>query len=254
MDNNKGKSEENKEQPEKIKGWVIIVVVAVVYAMIPIFLNCFVRHGVPRGLSAWSAFSSDVWFSFIGSYAGAIGTIIVGWIAYRQTEIIRQQDDAQRVLQETQRKQWEALQRLAAAYQIKPNLSFEEMSWLACNGSGQILHIQSLVNHILYQQYGINERPVGDEFIIIRIVYSSTGLVPPNEVEIESISWRIANSTYSIKLAEKKRKVNLCKELYIAVDKSDDLSDESVFDKLSLHADYPNVGKVGYARCQGSCQ
>ena len=87
----------------------------IAYVIFPFVINAIVTNKFYLGW--WfveSSLSSSEWFAFFASYIGNIGTILFGWIAYWQTELInRQSEQAQ-----AQQIQINDLKQIVVQYQV----------------------------------------------------------------------------------------------------------------------------------------
>ena len=95
----KENNEMNDERKKKIKRFLRLsgkaIIVIIIRALIPYLLDRFFAYELyaiwESHMKRESLMEVNEWFGFLGSYLGAVGTIVIGIVAYMQTDIINKQ-------------------------------------------------------------------------------------------------------------------------------------------------------------------
>ena len=187
------------------------------------------------------------WFSFLGSYAGAVGTIIVGIVAYVQSNTIRAQDKA---LQELEQQVFE-MQKAVNSFQLNPVIWVEKAS-IRVRKSPNLREkekIEKELRQLYFSQFG-EER----EFEINKCRYveicgllKNTGIVPVFQSKINNISWKIGKNLYEFSI--EKDIFETRDRLYILVQDNMNCkqgTEEEFWDDLYRHYCYKNNHYTGY--------
>ncbi len=196
---------------------------------VPIFLNIIItcRWYV---LFPWqSALDEHEWFSFLGSYLGMGGTVIVGAIAYGQTKAIQQQEKKIRALEEAMMQ-----------YQICPAIHFKEVC-IRDEGLDLEEHFinRRRLQDYYFKFYGLDFLLNDSDFVCIVIQWSNDGIIPVENITVKKIEWKINGQTYEIHLRGFKKRAFGTGEIDILIDRGDVEGEECFFDEIRKQRYFP---------------
>lgn len=231
-----------------------IVLLLVIF---PFLLDRFLAH---RVYMLWCQFMKlespatvGEWLSFLGSYLGVAGTVIIGLVAYWQTSIINRQSEGLNRLQEKVME----MQKELTDFQIHPVIRIKKTEIEIKSGlKGSFIVAKDLEGYY-FSVYGQRWTGSGSHYVKIRIFFEDKGLIPVAQCEISDIEWKIGDHRYLIELNDIKRKISAYDVVNILVDDNDRiyyLTDDSktpckmdtFFADLDLHEHNNTNGYIGY--------
>lgn len=237
------KGSKQKEMPAKTKKilFVIGTIIAVLsFIFLPVAIDRFFAYEWYmvwcKGWEVESPMKVGEWLGFLGSYLGVAGTIIIGMIAYRQTNIIASQGQ-----------ELSELQRKITDFQIHPVIHIKETQLEVENKPNRPLSTAKMLEDHYFAIYGEQRKNAGKNYILISISFEDKGIIPTVRCEISDLEWEIAGHKYCIGLDAGKRKVSAYDKLYILIDNSDLTADQdNFFQDLDWHEHFASIGKWGY--------
>lgn len=236
----------------------------VIFAIIafPVALNDIITYKLYLFFPIESEIDKMDWFSFMGSYVGAIGTIVCGWVAYRQNALMQEQQrqsDEQKLLIENQREQSIKLHEMLSQYQVKPNpritkLKIKFYLEKECN-----CQQEEEKQKLYYRVFGEEVPDNIGRLLFLSINTKCRDTIPITEYEIQELKWEIAGKSYLIELKpkQKKRQISLQgkDKINILIDKKNvkENNEEelmSLFQSLRIHSNYRSYPKYGYDKSE----
>lgn len=214
----------------------------VIVVFLPVIIDRLLTHGCYRVLfqvgllRKASVMDEGEWFSFLGSYLGAIGTIVIGMIAYRQSQRLGKLQD-----------QMNQMQKEITNFQIHPIISVKKTEIQIKNEPGMPLTAKKEIENYYFSIYGKQWSGSGIRYIVIRIPFEDKGIIPTVRYKIMNLTWEIVGQNYPITLSKDKCIQNTCDEVKIIIDEDDAIPDTAdFFNNATLHRDYSSNKLYGY--------
>lgn len=232
-----------------VKVWSVVTIVVLSF---PVIVDRLLTHQCYSLLFqiGWmkepSILDESDWFSFLGSYLGAIGTIVIGMIAYQQSQRLGE-------LQE----QVNQMQKEITKFQMHPIIAVKKTKIKIRINSNQPITIQDEIEDHYFSVYGKTLGHSGIRYIMIRISFEDKGIIPTIQCVIRQLTWEVAGHRYCIRFDGEKGKLNTCDEIRILIDDDDVFLDKLDRDAFSTdkdaffrdwidHRDYSQNGGEGY--------
>ncbi len=220
----------------------IMGVILISYLVFPLIINVVITGRLYLG---WHLVESSLlpeeWFAFLASYVGNIGTILFGWIAYWQTEVINRQSKQAKEQQD----QIDELKRIAVQYQICPAVQFCGCFFAMYHDSARIQVHRRKVRKAFIAQYGAEEwnREIhrnGTDFVVLAFDLRYQGMIPVTECRIEKLVWKIAGEKHEINLSAYKTRLSAKNTLMVVIEEADIDSEkrEQFFESVALLCEY----------------
>lgn len=249
-------TKEKKSKKNIIRGVLIFAFLGVVLFFItfPFILNKIITEKYYLNFKLKSDLSKDDWFAFLGSYAGAVGTILFGLVAFCQTYMIHRQEEK---LSEQQRKISE-LQDKITIYQVGPVIYVDKVK-LSClfdkrNPMTSRLNMQKYY----FAAYGKENQSGSTDFVVMKLNLRNMSVIPAILCEIDKVEWVIATKVYQIILSKEKRMIHYADKIFIVIEDTDEIDiiapdnslNHSFFQDLYTHLEYGNIGLKPYDRSE----
>lgn len=217
----------------KIKQISFCIMVSAWFVFIPVFIDLVITDHYYEIFHIDSAMDDDVWFAFLGSYMGIAGTIVIGAISFKQTDMLAKKDEK------------------LAAYQAEPRIRINTVSALPWYSKNKLNELKKReLEKASFIQYGTNVTSYGS-FVIIRLEAVDVGTLPVNRLDIEKIIWTInGKEPLEIELKnEKWKNLDLLSQIYLIIDNQDKVKDK-FYSELAKHFNYKYTKEVGYAQSE----
>lgn len=175
---------------KKIKYILLMLVLTIILIMFPILIEQIIININKNPFNIKTVLSNDVWFGFIASYLGAIGTVILGIIAIWQNKRYKELSDKssnevmhiQKELKELNQRNVKAIETLekieVAIY--NPNIQYMPYSFY---GISKNVLDESENAHIYQKNYLINPYETGEPLDKLMDKYETYGLTICNKSE-----------------------------------------------------------------------
>lgn len=181
------------KKPGKDAFCILKTAVALLVAF-PLILNAIITNHWYFAFPIESSLNEEQWFSFLGSYVGMVGTVICGWVAYRQNAVIQQQQNQF----EVQNKQMLSLQDQINRYQVKPNPCFGDLMLELYGEEEQNWSRAEAKEETYYRVFGDKMPDNTGSFIYLSIQVEYMDIIPITEYKIQKIKCKIGNNTYGV--------------------------------------------------------
>lgn len=222
--------------------------VLVFYVGFPLTLNAVITNKWYWKFPIQSSLSETEWFAFFASYIGNIGTIFFGWLAYWQTELIKQESEKTK----QQQIQIDHLKDIVVKYQVCPMVHFGRFSFVAYHKPLRRNLVKREVEQYLFAQYGTMECQPGNSFVVFTIDIRQQGIIPVSACDIEKLTWKISGKEYEIELKGEKRTPFLKNRLTFVIEEPDIDSGnrEAFFQAVSDHYTYDSHKLAHYGQSE----
>ena len=222
------KKKKDKQQIGKRK-YVMLAAFLFCYLCIPFVLNVAFEGNWYSFMKIPSSFTEKEWFGFLASYVGNIGTIVFGWIAFWQTEIINKQSE------------------FLMQYQKVPVVGFQGVSVEFYRNPPKLESKRNRVENILFKQYGCRKEITSDSFLIVGVDFNPQGLIPVTECVVQKTEWIIKGQTIELELNEEYKTIGMADHLDIVFDNQQ--LNQEITHFVNCFA-YNQRGLAGYDKCE----
>lgn len=246
----------------------LLILVSLFFILFPIILNAIITHKWYLKFPINSDIDPTDWFAFAGSYIGALGTVVCGWVAYRQNHMMAKQ---QKILDE-QQSQMQQLQGLLAKYQIAPNPFFGSLAFKVFEESSNDFKQEEEKEKAYDLTFG--ERMPDDlgSCIWLVIKLKMTDIIPISNFRVQRITYEIGEKSYSLIIPESQNEEghdsfipgyggkglqNHDSIHMLITDKNtfmDNNSIHALFDAVGMFCHYKAFPKAGYDCCRWTFQ
>ena len=212
--------------------------------MFPLLVNAIISNHWYPFLGIGSHLKSSEWFAFWVSYSGSIVSILLGWIAYRQTELISNQNKQA----DAQRKQIEHLQELISSYQLKPYVKIKSVC-VEVYHKPILSRKEEIENR--YFEYNGEKDSIREEssIVVFTLNVEQEGLVPSISYVINSVDWELFDKSRKLIAYNSKNENNLWKDeivLFLREDQFETRSEQEIL----KHVTYSKHKQFGYDRSE----
>lgn len=176
----------------------ILLVIVVLFALFPIILNAIITKKWYLKFPIDSKLKPTDWFAFAGSYIGALGTAVCGWVAYRQNHMMSKQ---QNILDE-QQKQMQQLQGLLAKYQIAPNPFFGTLTFEIFEENDNGFTQEERKKKAYDLTFGKRMPDDLGSCIWLVIELEMQNIIPISNFRVQEITYKISGESYSLAIPE----------------------------------------------------
>lgn len=226
---------------------------AVLIIAIPFWLNTIIYNEYYRVIPLESTLTPEEWMAFLGSYFSVAGTVIIGALAYWQTEVNRSQDKEI----DRQKGEIEELRNKIAAYQVKPTLHFKKGFISAYTEKQNRYGNIDLYKNLYFMLYDEECHEEEASFIHIVIPYKEKNIVPIEEIRILELIWKVDLMKYVVDVSEKKY-VIVGNKLHILLDRTAKIKDDNkekrtghdLIQHMACHQSFYSNGKAGFENSQ----
>ena len=237
------------DEKKKLKKYLGIA--AAILLIIPIIIDRFLTYKVYM-LWEWmikdSVMTDGEWFSFLGSYLGVAGTVMIGMIAFWQTHIINQRNEELSNLQ----KQLSVVHMKMTNFQIHPVIHIKGIELHVEGNSKNFFSNMEKLKNYYFSFYGKKQddsdvSAIETAYIVIIIEFEDKGIIPADCCEIVNFKWEIADHVYKIMLDCDKKKIHVDDKVCILIDSNDIIENkEQFYDDLDFHKNYQHNIRAGY--------
>lgn len=237
-----------KYRREKLRPLIYIYLGIFVFLAFPLAINAIITNKWYYYIPLQSDMSSKEWFAFWGSYISSLVAILLGWVAYQQTELSNNQNKQSQEQQE----QISQLNKIVNSYQLKPKIGIRSLCVEVYYKPLREEVVRWKIEDLFFAYYGIEKHVEGKKFIILTFDVIQEGIVPTTHYNIIKIKWEVANKSFNIKMKSSSH-LQITDKLVIIIDEEDchteDINDlDDLFDTIATHITYNDHKLKGYGR------
>ncbi len=179
----------NSNKKINLKYFLFVILVTVFIIIFPILLEKVILKKSFLGICFKTKFTVKDWFSFWGSYVGAVGTIVLGYIALRQNKALSLANDALNIIQ---KEYLDNITMPSIRFQNTIKFEYSEMEQVNKN-------FQNNIN----TKYPIVFKEYKDDFIEevcwhtnMSFYISSLSHIPLTDFKVEEFIWTLEGKKY----------------------------------------------------------
>lgn len=243
---------------------IILLVAIVLLTLFPISLNAIITNKWYLEFPIDSDLQPTDWFAFAGSYIGAVGTVVCGWVAYRQNKMMTKQQN----ILDQQHSQMEQLQGILTKYQIVPNPFFGTLTFEIFDEKKSDFKQEDKEKKAYDLTFG--ERMPDDlgSCIWMTIELEMTDIIPICNYQIREITCKIGRESYSLLIPKPVgdsnhdsfiqgyggESLHYHDSIQMMITQKNNLKDsnniQALFDALGIFCHWKRYPKAGYDSCE----
>lgn len=220
-----------------------IVLGILVFIAFPVLLNAIITKKMYKYIHVQSEMTPQEWFGFWGSYIGSFVAILLGWVAYQQTELSNKQNKQSQEQQE----QIAQLMKIVNSLQLKPRITIFSFSMEVYNEPAREYQVRWEIEDLYFTYFGIKKTVEGKRYIVLTYNIINEGISLATNYDINFIKWQIADKEFIIELNQS-RHVQITNKMVIIIDEQVKCSEsiDKLFDTITMHINYNSHKKVDF--------